>query len=146
MPTVLKEIPTWLCIALNEIGQAEVEGKAANPRILDYLKTVGVTSSSDEVPSCSAFVNFCLIESGLEGTKSALARSFLSYGISLQKATLGCIVVFKRGEPWQGHVGFLLDEHQGLVRLVGGNQLNRVGVNNYKKADVLSYRWPDIPA
>ena len=74
----------WFDIALKELESTvrEVEGSADNSRILDYLRTTDYPNVGlhDEVPWCSAFVNWCLKEAGIEGTNSAAALSWLSWG------------------------------------------------------------------
>ena len=45
----------------------------------------------------------------------------------------GDIIVWWRGAPngWQGHVGFVLDYRDGVVRTVEGNKSNRVQIFSY---------------
>jgi len=62
-------------IARAEIGTKEMQGKTANPRILEYHQTTKLKALSDEVAWCSAFVNWVLKQAGIEGTDSSLARS-----------------------------------------------------------------------
>lgn len=140
-------LPKHLQIAFGELGQAEIVGISDNPRIVEYQKTTktNIKSMSDEVPWCSSFVNWVLVQSGFKGTDMANARSFLSWGKSLDKPKIGDIVIFSRGnEPWQGHVAFFLDKSNGLVFVLGGNQSNRVGINGYQEGMVLGYRSPNL--
>lgn len=148
IPTPRKyEIPYHLTIALNQIGTTEISGDKSNVIINRYLKTVG-QKGDDEIPWCSAFVNWCLIEANLPGTGKPNARSFLDYrreeqGVSTELAfpELGCLVVLSRGtKSWQGHVGIYLDHHRSLIRILGGNQKNRVGINAYPSNKLLGYR------
>jgi len=134
-------IPKHLGLALNEIGVTEVPGPGDNPRISEYLSSVGLPSS-DSIPHCAAFVNWVLKKSYVEGTGSGMARSFLYWGYSISTPKLGCIVVLKRGvDPRKGHVGFFLDESRGFIRILGANQGDRVGINAYSKLRLLEYRW-----
>lgn len=133
-------IPKHLDIALNEIGVTEIPGSGNDPRIAEYLKSVGLPGR-DVIPHCAAFVNWCLEKAGFEGTGSGLARSYLRWGFQCPPM-LGCIVVLKRGiDPTKGHVGFFLDESRGFIRILGANQGDRVGVNAYSKLRLLDYRW-----
>lgn len=138
--------PRWLTIARAEMGQREVRGEGAhNPRILEYLATTSLGRwgrSRDETAWCSAFANWCMQRAGLEGTGSAMARSWLGWGIDLQEPRAGCIVVLARGAPPAGHVGFYLQRDGEMVRVLGGNQANAVSVQPYPRARVLGYRWP----
>jgi len=134
-------IPLHLDIALNEIGQAEIPGPGNNPRIAEYLKSVGLPGI-DVIPHCAAFVDWCLVQSGVKGTGSGLARSFLHWGFKIEEPKLGCVVVLRRGiDPVKGHVGFFLDASRGFIRILGGNQGDRVGINAYSTLRLLDYRW-----
>ena len=139
-------VPSWLDVAFGEIGILEVVGDKDNPRIIEYLSTVKLPKDMklhDEIAWCSASHNWCYIQAGLKGTNKANAKSFLNWGIKLDKPKFGCTVIFNRGtEAWQGHVGFWLDERAGYVVSLGGNQSNRFGINLYKVSDVEGYRWP----
>lgn len=138
------EIPEWMVVAFNMIGTTEIPGPESNSKIDEFLKVVGMPSD-DDIAWCSAFACWDLEEVGLRSTRKPNAQSFLhdKNFIKLDKPIFGCIVVFKRGtEPWMGHVGFFIDLFKGWIRLLGGNQSNRVGVNNYSKDDVLGYFWP----
>ncbi len=134
----------WYSIARGELGEEEVHGKGHNPRILEYLHSTNLgknAANRDETPWCSAFVNWCMEGAGIEGTNSARARSWLGWGEELDEQREGCVVVFKRGKPWQGHVGFIVDIETGWMCL-GGNQSDSVSIASYDVRDVLSYRWP----
>lgn len=52
----------WLPIAVREygVGVAEVAGTGSNPRIDEYLATVG--ASDDETAWCSAFAKWCVLQ------------------------------------------------------------------------------------
>lgn len=136
-------VPKWLDIAMGELGQAEVGGPEANPRIAEYLATVN-QAGDDEIAWCSAFVNWCMIESGIKGTNKPNARSWLDWGEQIHDPLVGCVVIFKRGtSSWQGHVAFYLDRNSdGLVHVLGGNQGNRVCMAQYQSANLLGFRWP----
>lgn len=138
----MTNIPSWLIIALQEMGQQEIVGRESNPRINEYLSVCGLPGD-DEIPWCAAFINWVLKQSGKNYTGEALARSFVSSGIKLSVPILGCVTVLKRGKyKWQGHVGLYMDHYGGKIQILGGNQHNRVGINSYRIADVLAYRWP----
>lgn len=140
------ESEKWISIAKGEMGTHEVSGPKSNPRILEYNKFTLLDATSDEVSWCSSFVNWCMVQAGFKGTKSALARSWLNWGNDLKIAKLGCVTVFKRGNsPWQGHVGFYVGEGAGdTLRILGGNQSDQVCVETFSKKQVLGYRWPDL--
>lgn len=129
-------------IATAEIGTKEIPGTGRhNPRIIQYHTATALRAGTDEVPWCSSFANWVLREAGLRGTGSAQARSWLKWGVECDPEA-GCIVILKRGEPPNGHVGFYV-RHLGekCIKVLGGNQSDCVKVSTYKVADVLSYRW-----
>jgi len=132
----------WIEIANNELGVSEVKGSDSNPRILEYHKTTLLHATSDEVPWCGSFMNWVMLQAGFKGTCSAAARSWETWGDALKKPQYGCIVVLKRGTGSQGHVGFYVGEEGRFVKILGGNQGDKVSIENFSKDKVISYRWP----
>lgn len=130
----------WLTIARKEVGIKEYL-PGDNPRIIEYHKATKLAAVTDEVPWCSAFVCWCLEKSGHESTHSASARSFLKWGVALEKPEIGCIVIFDRGNG-MGHVGFYMGEEDRGIFVLGGNQSNCVNISMYNKSKLLGYRWP----
>lgn len=90
---------------------------------------------------CAAFVNMVLLSQNLpqSSTVSAYpltARSFLLWGDTVKDSPQqGDILVFKRGEPWQGHVGFYVNHRvvNGQIQyyVLGGNQNDSVSIDVY---------------
>lgn len=137
-------IPRWYEIANGELGTQEIPGAKHNPSVLAYHAVTGLNARDDETPWCASFVSWCLEQAGLPHTGSAAARSYLDWGRTLDRPTLGCVVVFSRGSsPTAGHVGFYAgkDRH-GNILVLGGNQGNRVSVAPYSAKNLLGYRWP----
>lgn len=138
---MIPRIPTYLLTALNELGMQEIKGNRDNPRIQQYLASVNLFDKADEIPWCSAFVNWCFTMDGYYGTSKANARSWLDWGEKIKEPVLGSIVIFKRGnKSWQGHVAFVLDWTDKYIAVIGGNQRDKVGIANYSKKNVLGYR------
>jgi len=137
-------IPPWLSAAIREKDVEEVPGDGSNPRILEYFKSTTLDATDDGVPWCAAFVGWCLEQAGIDGTKSARARSYLDWGVSISKPIQGCLVILSRGpDKLAGHVGFYWSEDGDQVYLLGGNQQDRVCVRGYYKYNVLGYRVPE---
>ena len=138
----------WYAIACQEIGVSEIKGKLRhNNRIIEYHRSTSLDkklAAHDETPWCSSFVNWCVEGSGLKGTGSAMARSWLKWGNKLDGPKEGCIVVFARPRagPKAGHVGFFIKETPKRIKVLGGNQSNRVSESYYDKDDLIGYRWP----
>ncbi len=137
--------PMWLQIARGEIGVREVPGSGHNPRIIEYHQTTTYKATTDEVAWCSSFVNWCIQQAGLQGTRSAAAITWKEWGQTLAPPQIGCIVVLKRYDPNNpdaAHVAFFLRQQGQLIELLGGNQGNAVKALSYSAEDVLAYRWP----
>jgi uncharacterized protein (TIGR02594 family) len=130
-------------VAIEELGVSEVPGIAANKRIQEYHSTTRLAALSDEVPWCSAFVNWCCVQAGIRGTGSAAARSWLSWGVPCAPRE-GCVVVMARGNNAAlGHVAFYVaDFDSQRITVLGGNQGDCVSYGVYAKSRVLGYRWP----
>jgi TIGR02594 family protein len=117
------------------------------PVLASFIKkATGKTVDPSVQPWCADFVNAVLGDTGEAGTGSSYARSFLAYGKATDKPTAGDVVVLSRGSkdgPY-GHVGFVkgIVEHDGqrYVQVLGGNQGNRVSVQEFPVSRVLGYR------
>ena len=135
--------PLWVQVARAELGVAEYRGGQHNPRIVEYHGATAAGEAPDEVPWCSSFVNWCLLRAGIAGTRSKAARSWEDWGAE-SGPRIGAIAVFSRGtNPAHGHVGFWMGEGGGKVRVLGGNQGNRVSIQSYPKSRLLTLRWPE---
>ena len=142
----LAEVPVespasrWMKIARDELGQAEVPGPGSNKRIEAYHATTQDGMELDSVPWCSSFVNFCVEKAGFSGTDSKAARSWLDWGVAADDFVPGCIVVLKREDPPKGHVGFFVGTESGRIRLLGGNQGNKVSIASFDADRVIGRR------
>lgn len=136
--------PPWLAAAWAELGQREIAGAADNARILSLFCDAGHPEiANDETAWCAAFVGACLTRSGLSGTTSLMARSYLSWGAEIDEGRLGAVVVFSRGsDPALGHVGFLVGETGDGLLVLGGNQGDAVSVQRFDRSILLGLRWP----
>jgi uncharacterized protein (TIGR02594 family) len=136
--------PEWLTAARSYLGTAEKPGAMDNPTIVQFFHDVGhARVNDDETAWCAAFVGSMLERTGHLSTRALNARSYLSCGMALAQPRLGCIVVFRRGNSsWQGHVAFYISHDENYVRVLGGNQSNRVSIATYPRRDLLGYRWP----
>ena len=138
--------PPWLVAARSQIGVSEKPGREHESRILEYHSTTTLRATADEIPWCSSFVNWCIRKAGIVGTNSAAARSWLDWGEQLTMPRYGCVVVMRRGlDNKSGHVGFWLDwvgPGKQSIRVLGGNQSNKVCGAVFRSASVLGYRWP----
>jgi uncharacterized protein (TIGR02594 family) len=140
--------PPWLKRAFADLGIQELPGAAARPRIVEmYAKAGHPEIKSDEVAWCSAAVNAWMMESNIRGTGSLVARSWLSWGRAVDSRKIiprGAVLIFRRGKSsWQGHVCLCLNDRDGTLTVIGGNQKDGVTIDRYRKAALIGARWPD---
>lgn len=135
---------SWMIVAKKEMGIHETPGRKDTPRIVEYLETTDYDlpdQYEDEVPWCSAFVNWCFKQVGIKGTNSAWSQSWLHWGKSLDDPKTGCVIVFSWGGG-KGHVGFVKEADDDGVYVMGGNQHDSVNVTYFSYNNVVAYRWP----
>jgi len=163
----MADAPPWYQIALQELADRVAE-RGCHPRILEYLGTCSDLEEGeaerDSTPWCSAFVNWCLAQSGIEGTDSGWARSWAEWGEAIDPPRLGAVAVWARGRtsadaPVTGHVAFVVEDLGDRLLVLGGNQSDSVCVKAYPKHgyltdtvdstapvselyELLGYRWP----
>ena len=123
-------IPFWLQDAFAERGNADGSKYGAGPG----------------EPWCSLFLKWVFAQTfqpDLSGV-TAMARSWLGWGVPLDSPRVGCITVYSRAEagPEAGHVDLWLDCHHGWIYGYGGNQSGAVCISTYSVQRVLGYRWP----
>jgi uncharacterized protein (TIGR02594 family) len=143
---------TPLQVAQRFVGVEEAPGIASNPHVLAMLKLDAKWVTGDDVPWCSAFVNYIAWILGLPRSKSLAARSWLKVGdpIDVLEAEPGDVVILQRGDGVQpgpdvldapGHVGFFVRFlANGRVELLGGNQSDEVNVQSFPVERVLGVR------
>ncbi|MAP55132.1 MAG: hypothetical protein CL605_09540 [Altibacter sp.] len=134
--------PPWLRTALGELGVREGVGTENHPRVLQYLQSCerlpADLQATDATPWCSAFVNWCMEQAGVEGTNSAWARDWLHWGRTITKPRRGDVVVLSRGSG--GHVGFYWSGTAKTLQVLGGNQKDAVSIAPYSVKRLLGYR------
>lgn len=138
-------------VAQRFIGIQEMQGAMDNPTILAMLRLDASWPIHDEVPWCSAFVNYIAWLLRLPRSKSLLARSWLGVGTPVHKedAVAGFdVVILNRGgnspDPnvslAPGHVGFFAGWDLSRILILGGNQSNTVNVSGFDTSQVLGVR------
>jgi uncharacterized protein (TIGR02594 family) len=114
--------------------------------IANFIKKAsGININPATTAWCAAFVNGVLGASGGKGTGKLNARSFLSWGQPVDDPQEGDVVVFSRGNSsWQGHVGFYMGTEvrngETYIKVLGGNQSNKVKESYYPASRLLGYR------
>lgn len=134
MNNVGNKVP-WMTTALKEVGQAEVTGKKANPRILEYFKASKFWGTDDSGGSnawCASFVAWVMKENGHVAVESAFrAKAWSSFGKKISDPIYGAIgIKTRRGG---GHVAFVVGQSSDgkYLFMLGGNQGDMVQVKKY---------------
>jgi len=142
-------------LAQRFVGMTEVAGKVSNPQILAMLQLDTLWPEQDEVPWCSAFVNYIAWLLRLPRSKDLRARSWLDVGIFIpveliERAEIGFdVVILKRGGGNQpgpevinasGHVGFFAGKEENKVLILGGNQSDSVNISRFLVLNILGIR------
>lgn len=124
----------------------EFSGNESNPRIAQAFKEVIIDGWGNRevddgaIATCSILMNWTCQQCGGNGTRSALARSWLAWGRE-SEGNRGDLVVFKRGNNgWQGHVSMVVNKGPIFVECLGFNQNNNLQISKYLRANVLGYR------
>lgn len=143
----LKDINPKNLLAAGQVylGVAEKPGNESNEVILEFARRADIKwYNADSIAWCAIFVNAMCDIVGLPETKSALAKSFLTWGkqISIEQAAkdnTNVIAIFHRGNPKShtGHVGILkqVSEDRKTALILGGNQSDKVCIQNFKLDD-----------
>ena len=148
--TVWMDGTSWMDVARAEVGQAEVGGREANPRIVAYHATTGLGATSDEVPWCASFVNWVFAQAGIRGTNSATAASWIEWGQACEPME-GAVLVIRNAAAARtsltasgNHVGFLVEQTDSHYVLLGGNQSNQVKESRFRRRSwtLRACRWP----
>jgi uncharacterized protein (TIGR02594 family) len=125
-------------------AQQNVGLKEGNPILAQYLSKANPNLDPSVTPWCAGYVGSVLNASGLKGTGSLAARSYLNYGTPTDKPSVGDVVVLSRGgDPSKGHVGFYAGQDRaGNPLVLGGNQDNSVSIKAFPSNRVLGFRRP----
>ena len=125
----------WMDTALKEVGQAEVSGGKANPRILEYFKASKFWGTDDSGGSnawCASFVAWVMKENGHFAVENAFrAKAWSSFGKKINDPIYGAIgIKTRRGG---GHVAFVVGQSSDgkYLFMLGGNQGDMVQVKKY---------------
>ncbi|MBU2870500.1 TIGR02594 family protein [Colwellia sp. E2M01] len=127
----------WMKTAINELGESEVSGTKANPRILSYFKASkfwGKDDSGGVNAWCGSFVSWVMKQHHYEPVKNAFrAKEWATFGKEIDKPLYGAIGIKTR--KGGGHVAFVVGQSAdgNSLFMLGGNQSNSVNVTKYSK-------------
>lgn len=131
-------------VAHRFIGVKELEGSANNPLIIAMIDTCQEGIIDDEVPWCSAFVNFIHKFLGLPRTHSLRAKSWLEIGVSISlpyaMPDSDILILHRTDNPALGHVGYFAGVHEDKVLVLGGNQNNSVSIQSFPISKIAGIR------
>lgn len=140
----LRPLPRMLEEARKLYGTFEVAGPASNPLILEWAKEVGLarTYLEDGIPWCGLFMAVVAKRGGKPIVEGPLwARNWAKFGKAADKALLGDVLVFRRGQG-SGHVGLYVGEDYGAYHVLGGNQSDGVTITRIAKDRCIAVRRP----
>ena len=131
----------WMDVANqeHEKGVAEIQGNSHNPRIIEYLKSAGLSGDylKDETAWCASFLHWSMSQAGMKGA-GARGANWSTWGQPLDGPTYGAIAIFKTG-----HVGLVAGQNGNNLIMLHGNWSNRIDLSNYiKPAEISTYRYP----
>jgi uncharacterized protein (TIGR02594 family) len=111
--------------------------------LMDFLENGGQNLDPATTAWCAAAVNAALEQSGIKGTGSNMAQSFMDWGQPVDQPQQGDLAVFDRGGG-KGHVGFFEGYNpDGTLRILGGNQSDKVSVSSFGTDNLLGFRRPE---
>ena len=125
-------------LGLNEGNPEEAQTLAAF-----ISRNTGLEINPAKTAWCAAFVDAVLGAGGSKGTGNLAAKSYLDWGVSVAEPQVGDVVVLWRDSPTsgKGHVGFYMGTNaDGTIKILGGNQSDKVSTSNYSADKVLGFR------
>ncbi len=147
--------PKYLANAFKDVGVREYimknRKKESNPVVVAWaVSALGFKVDTIKTPWCAIWIGAKLEEDGYTSTKSAMARSYLKWGQAIDhgddtKWKVGDIVIFWRGkfnDGVKGHIIFLVDWDDETVTGIGGNQGDRVTVEEFDRSKIIGVRRP----
>ena len=134
---------SFMQIASKYLGAHEKSHKSTLRNF--FVKSTGKDLDPSKVAWCAKFVNSVMESTGIKGTGSLAARSFLKWGTPTNSPQKGDVVVlWRKGRNSQfGHVGFFAGyDSNGNIKILGGNQGDAVSVRTYNRDRLLGFRRP----
>jgi len=127
----------WMLTAINSLGQKEISGIKANPKILEYFKASRFWGKDDSGPEnawCASFTSWVMEQHGYTAPKNAYrAKSWSNFGKFIDKPSYGAIGIKSRNGG--GHVAFVVGQSRDgkFLYMLGGNQNDEVNIHPYNQ-------------
>lgn len=134
----IRHAAPWMQTAEGELGQSEVPGSRANPRILEYFGSSnfwGTDDSGGENAWCASFIAWVMEQHGYTPPSAAFrAKSWKNFGQTISQPVYGAIGVKSR--TGGGHVAFVAGQSSDGSKLymLGGNQSDEVNISEYPRS------------
>lgn len=139
----------WLVEAEKDLGIRELVAGELNPNVRAYFHHTDFPKDliTKKTPWCAAAVCAWLERAGWRSPRTARAANFGRYGtgVDLENAQPGDIVVFGKVDPdagGSGHVALFVERKGDVLRVIGGNQGNRVCIAERPVERVVTVRRP----
>jgi uncharacterized protein (TIGR02594 family) len=142
----------WIDTAQAEVGEKEIPGAKANPRIMEYHSAAGYWAKDDTGEKnawCGSFVSWVMKKHGYTPPANAFrAKEWKTFGQALKKPSYGAIGIKTRHGG--GHVAFVLGQSRDgkYYYMLGGNQGDTVNISRYPAGAWDSFVFPQgvVPA
>lgn len=137
--------------ALKYVGTSEVEGIGVNELIKSWVAwAMPWVKNELDIDSryawCAIFISKMMSEINLLPNQKPIvaARKFITIGNEIINPKRGDLIILDRGIG-KGHIG-LFDQVliNGKYRLLGGNQANKVGFNDFNPNRILAKRTLNV--
>lgn len=142
-PEGMKGAGSPIDVAQAYLGMTETDSEQVKTLSAFISRNAGVEIDPAKTAWCAAFMDAVLGASGGKGTGKLNARSYLAWGVDVDKPQIGDVVVLKTGgkDDWTGHVGFYMGTNDdGTIKVLGGNQGDSVSEDNFNANNVLGFR------
>lgn len=138
--------PLWVEKLDKHSGMPEVVAGKLNPKITEMFRTTRfpIDKLTNKTPWCAAGIGWALREAGFQGTRSAAAASYATYGIEVPPQ-YGAIAVFSPATPdagLSGHVSFIVGLDHDSYLCLGANQSNTIRRTWYPRSRLVACRYP----
>lgn len=134
-------VPSYVKLALKEVGVKEITGSQHSPRVLEYQKETSGKHSDDETPWCGAFVSWVFRKSGIDHKIKIpeRAKEWINFGIATDIPSIGTVAIKSRDGG--GHVCIVVGKSSdGKLLCVGGNQNDEVNIARYSESVFSDFR------
>ena len=120
--------PAVVDTAMQEVGEKEAQGPNKGPDVRKYM---GAVNLGGGFPWCAGFVRWAIGQAGIgrPNIQSATATDYITgRSVAARKVIrgtepvqAGALAIWRRGDTWRGHIGFVRSWQQQCGHTVEGN-------------------------